>query len=141
MSTPLEQADLFLKQLQDRCQSFPSLAYTQVGSQVVGCESLIVAVTGVDGQALGPQNLKCDFAQIGTFVITVARDCAIEFDDEGFDDPVEISRISQQIDADGDCLWAWAQNLDPYLQKDFSIAFDLTGGIAITSLQLTIGIL
>jgi hypothetical protein len=138
--TPYEKAQDLLKSLEVACPNLPTLAYAQIGGQVVSCESLIIAATGADGQPQDPLNLKCAFNQIGTFVITVARDCAFEATEDGVDDPVEVARVSAQMDQDGDCLWGWAQNLDPYISKDFSLGFTLQGGLAITSMQLTLGI-
>ena len=56
-----------------------------------------------------------------------------------YDDPDQVKRVSQQMDADGERLWAWGQDIDPYAAKDFSMGLDISGGLAITSLQLTLG--
>ena len=138
--TPLAYANKLLDDLKAAC-SAPEMAYAQVGQQVIGCESLIIAVTGTDAREMQTGGLNCDYSQIATFVVTLARECAIEFNDEGFDDPDEVKRVSEQMDQDGECLWKWALSIDPYLEKDFNIGFQIMGGLAITSLQLTLGVL
>ncbi len=143
--TPLAYANELLKSFEDfaanNCDKpldLPEMRYAQVGAQVVGCESLIVASTGADAREMG--GLECDFLQVGTFVVTLAHECAIEFTDDGFDDPVEVARVSEQMDRDGECLWEWALSVESFMEKDFSLGFDITGGLAITSLQLTLGV-
>lgn len=139
--TPLEYAEKLLGDLKAACPSSPDMAYAQVGTQVVGCESLIVAVTGTDARELQEGGLRCGYLQIATYVVTLARECAVEFSDDGFDDPVEIKRVSEQMDADGECLWEFASSIDPYITKDFSVGYTITGGLAITSLQITLGVI
>jgi hypothetical protein len=137
--TLFSSAGKLLEDLRVACSS--TSAYARVGTQVVGCESRIVTVTGADAREMQPGGLKCDYGQIATTVVTPARARAIDFDDEGFDDPVEAKRVSQEMDTDGECLWAGHRASTRFSPRASHLGFDLTGGLAITGLQLTLGVI
>ena len=145
--TPLEYAEHLRKEFEDfalGCDpvvKLPELSYSKMGDPVIACEALIFASTNVDATPLFDEvGAKCGVIQVGTFIAALARDCAYEMNEDGSDNVVEVKRISEQIDHDGDCLWDWALTVDGYMVKDFSLGFAITGGLAITSLQMTIGV-
>lgn len=145
--TPLEFGDHLRKDFESYAENLnprlavPESSYAKMGDPVIATESFIVASTNVDATPLfDEQGGRCGYIQVGTYVIALSRDCAYEMNDDGSDNVEEVKRISNQIDRDGDALWDWALTIDGYMSKDFSLGFALTGGLAITSLQLTTGV-
>jgi len=143
--TPLEYADHLRKDFEEYAVAcgvaIPKVSYSKTGDMVISCESLIAAASSVDATPLfDEQGGKCGYIQVGTFIIALSRDCAYEMEDDGTENVEEVKRISAQTDKDADCLWSWVLSIDPYWAKDFSIGFANTGGLAISSLQLTIGV-
>ena len=145
--TPLEFADHLRKDFESYASEFsppvaiPEMSFSKMGEQVIACESLIFAATDLAAQPLfDEQGGRCGDIQVGTYVITSARDCAYEMEEDGTDNVEEVTAISKQIDHDGDCLWDRALSIDEYMAKDFSLGFAITGGLAISSLQLTTGV-
>jgi hypothetical protein len=145
--TPLEFADHLRKDFESYASEFsppvgiPEMSYSKMGEPVIACGSLIVATTDLAAQPLF-DNIGgvCGYIQVGTFLVALSRDCAYEMNDDGTDNVEEVVEISKQTDHDGDCLWSWALSIDPYMTKDFSLGFAITGGLAISSLQLTLGV-
>lgn len=108
----------------------PPTAFAQVGTQVVDCESIIVAVTSLDKSAMS----GCDCGRV-TVVVTVARDCANESNPDGTNNLEVINHVSQQIDNDGIAL---RQVGFEYVESEWTVGWSIEGGIAISSLQLTL---
>ena len=145
--TPLEYGDHLRKDFESYAENLnppltiPKSSYSKMGEAVIANEALVVAATGADATPLfDEQGGRCGYIQVGTYIMALSRDCAYEMNDDGSDNVAEVQRISKQIDRDGDALWDWALTLDAYMTKDFSLGFALTGGLAITSLQLTVGV-
>lgn len=144
--TPYEYAEALRKEFEDfahNCQpavTIPEMSYSKLGEQVIACESLIFAVTDISAQPLFENGMVCGFIQVGTIVVTLARECSYEMRDDGSEDVDQVTAIAVQLDRDSDCLWDWAQRVEPFIVKDFSIGFVNTGGLAITSLTLTVGV-
>ena len=136
--TPLSYARILLDDLSNSIVPLPDERYAQLGGQVVVCESLIIGTTGITSQEmLGPQ---CDVVQVASYDITLARDCANVSNDDGSNNGPAIVAVSDQIDADADALWRWAQGLEYYVTKTFDITWVITGGIAITTMTISLGI-
>ena len=137
--TPLEFGKALLDDLTAVVVPLPGERYATLGNVVVSCESLIVSSTGVDGQQLSdvPQ---CDVVQIGGYVISLARECSNVANDDGTTNVAVAETVSVKMDKDAETLWNWAQGLEVYITKDYSVAWVITGGLAITTLSLTVGI-
>jgi len=127
--TPFQLANSILETVVCALDNPPATAFAQVGTQVVDCESLIVAVTSLDKSALP----NCDCGRV-TVIVTLARDCANESNPDGTNNLEVISSVSEQIDEDGASLRAVGQE---YVESEWSVGWTIEGGIAITSLQLT----
>lgn len=144
--TPFEYADSLRKDFEDfsaTCSppvTIPAMSYTKLGEQVIACESLIFAVTDISAQPLFENGMVCGFLQVGTIIATLARDCAYEMEEDGTENVEQVAAIAADLDRDSDCLWGWALTVDPYMVKDFGIGFTIIGGLAITSLSLTLGV-
>ena len=137
--TPLEYGQELLDDLKARVLSAPANSYAQLGPPIIDCESIIVAATGADGQPLsGVPN--CDIAQIGTYSVSIARDCSDVANEDGTTDVTALNKVSEQQDTDAKSLWEWAEGLDFFITKSFSVGWVITGGLAITTLTLTIGV-
>lgn len=147
--SPYEKAKAILAELEARAAAvspepldLPSVRYAQIGApQTVTCASLIVgtATIAADG-ADDFEDIRCDAIQLGTFVLIYALDCSWVANDDGTDNPVKVAEASERMDAAGNFLWAYANELDPYLSKEWSMAYALTGGLGIATLTLTTGI-
>lgn len=120
----------------------PTLRYAQIGAPVVACESLIVAVAGMTADnGLEVEDLTfCDSSQIGTFTIVHAIDCAWVANEDGTDDPARVAEASARMDANGTFLWNYANELVPFVSKQWTIGWAFMGGLGLTTLTLTTGI-
>ena len=145
MATPIGKARELLAQIETAAVAaritLPKTRYAQLGEPVVTCAALIVTLARLD--PAGPEyNVQsgCLTSQIGTFTLTIARDCAVTYDEEGIDDPALVDEVSQIMSDDGDFLWNFAAGLSLYLQKDWAMSWSLPGGLAISTLSLTAGV-
>jgi len=119
--------------------TLPARRYAVLGEPVIDCESVIIALTGM----VVPEgyDINCGPPQLGTFSVVIARDCATPFDEEGVTIPAEAEALAVDQGVDGDMLWLFANRHQPYAAKlPWTIGFVVTGGLAVTSLQLTTGI-
>lgn len=147
--SPYEKAQAILAALEVRAaaespepRALPPVRYAQMGApRTVTCESLIVGTTSVtaDG-ADDTEGINCDAIQLGTFALVYALDCAWTSEDDGTDDPTKVAAASARMDDAGDFLWGYANDLDPFLSKEWSMAYTWTGGLGIATLTLTTGI-
>ena len=147
--SPYEKAQAILADLVARAAAespeprvLPSIQYAQIGApRTVTCESLVVgaATVAADG-ADDSESIMCDAIQVGTFMLVYALDCSWTSDEDGTDNPELVAEVSGRVDAAGDFLWAYANELDPFLSKEWSLGFTMTGGLGIATLTLTTGI-
>lgn len=143
--TPWGKADSLLKDLISAAGvahlSLPERRYAQLGEPVVACAAVQVALTGLEqaGPEYQPQ-AGCVTAQVGTFVVIIARDCAVVFNDDGTDDPKLVVDVSQDMSEDGDFLWNWANEVETFITKTMSLSWILEGGLSITSVSMTLGV-
>jgi hypothetical protein len=144
--TPLEKAKELLAGIVTASRAsgvsvqVPNNRYAQMGGQVVDCESLIVAVANVratEGFQLMP---GCNVPQTADFIVTLARDCAVTFDDSGATNVSELERVSLVSDQDGQFLWDFATEYDAFATKSYSLSYINLGGLSVTTLSLTIGV-
>lgn len=140
--TPLEKAKQILADINTFASAssvdLPGHQYAQTGTPVIACAGLIVAVTNVSIAA--GYDPTCGAAQSGTFVVTLTRDCGVEFNEDGSDNVDAITAVSAEADADAQMLWDYANQLEIYLTRTWSVSWALIGGLGITTLSLTIGI-
>lgn len=117
----------------------PERRYAVLGEPVVDCESVIIALTGM----VVPEGFDttCGPPQMGTFSVVIARDCATPFDEEGVTIPTEAEALGVDQGVDGQMLWLFASRHQPFAVKPpWTIGFVITGGLMVTSLQLSTGI-
>lgn len=145
--TPYQKAQQILADLEARAADIgldlPTLRYAQIGTPVVSCASLIVAVTNLAPEAGGAgveDIVVCDAAQMGTFTILFSHDCSWVANDDGSDDPARVVEASAHMDASGSFLWDYANEYVPYISKTWSLSWSLVGGLGISTLTLTVGI-
>lgn len=145
MMTPLEKAQQILDQIVAKATPLgpdyvlPDLRYVQLGTPVISCASVIVAGLSLatDGASLGILNVDCDAMQVCTFQVTIARDCSWVANEDGSDDPTRVAQASAMLSSDGELLWDYAQHFVPMVTKQWNNAWDLIGGIGISTLALT----
>lgn len=141
--TPYAFGQSLLSQLQSLALSegvtLPTPAYTVLAEPVIDCASTIVALTGME-QSGDPSLDFCGSPQYGTYNIIIARECAVVFDDNGYTDVTAAGTVSTQLSTDGELLWSFANQLDDYLIKTWSVGFVIEGGLSVASLLLTTGI-
>jgi hypothetical protein len=151
--TPLEKAREFLATIEDMAPAMgivlPELRYAQLAQPVIACSSLIAAVTntiphaeygGATGSRGNIFGFECNASQQSTFVISLSRECSWISNEDGTDNPEEVVKVSEQMQADHDLLWYFAADLNPYLSKSWSIAMAIMGGLSIVTLQLLTGV-
>lgn len=142
--TPWGKADALLKDLVAAAGiahlPLPERQYAQLGEPVVACAAVQVALTGLEQAGPEYQPQACDTSQVGTFVVIIARDCAVVFNDDGTDDPKLVVDASQDMSEDGDFLWVWAESVPTFITKTLSLGWILEGGLSITSVSMTLGI-
>jgi len=140
--TPLEYAQEVLKLAEQQLiaddVAVPGRTWAQLGQVVLECEALVASVPTANSFDLGD---NCAAGQVATVLVSIARDCANVFDDDGVTIIPAQEQISAQQDADGQALWDLAQQLETIYVKTWSIDYVITGNLAITTLSLTIGIL
>jgi hypothetical protein len=89
---------------------------------------------------VGISGFQCNASQRATFLISITRECAWVANEDGTDNPEQVIKVSETMQADHDLLWYFAANLDDFLSKGWSINMSLLGGLAITSLMLMTGV-
>lgn len=117
----------------------PARRYCVLAEPVIECEGVVIALTGV----AVPEGFDttCGPPQLGTFNITIARDCAMPFDNDGITIPEQAEAISLEQAVDGDMLWLFASRHQPFVSKPpWTIGYVVSGGLMITSLLLSTGI-
>lgn len=127
--TPYEAAQDVLNTVVEQLISAPTVQFAQLGPPVVDCASVISAATGLDESPLP----GCACGSI-TIITTVARDCAFVSNDDGSNNPAAIAAVSAQIDGDSIALRRVGEM---YVESEWSIGWSLDGGLAITSLSIT----
>lgn len=143
--TPLEKAQQLLDDLNTyataQSVTLPTLQFTKysVVTPVVTCASVISAIIDLSlvGDEYTPQ---CNPIQQGTFLLIITRDCAVEFHDDGTDNPAAIAPIAATMDDDTQLLWDFLTQYLPYTTKTWNVTWNVEGGLAITSARLVTGI-
>lgn len=140
--TPLEYAEELRKLAADELvvagATVPSRTWSQLGDIVLECEALVSSVTNMIALELGGP--PCDYGQVGIITISIGRECANVSNDDGTTNVEAALAVAAQQDRDGEALWNVGEAVEAFLQKDFAMAWAILGGIAITTLTLTIGI-
>lgn len=118
----------------------PSRQYAQLGEPVVDCASVIVALTAMEPHPL--TEVGCSPVQLGTFQLLIIRSCSWVVDnDSGITDVDSMTDVADTADTDGQLLWAFADQLDEFVSKEWSVGWALTdAGLGVSSLQLSTGI-
>ena len=127
--TPYEMAQDVLQTVADLLVEPPTVRFAQLGPAVIDCASVISAATALEENPTP----GCACGSI-TVVTTVARDCAFTSNEDGSNNPEVIAEVSAKIDGDGIVL---RQVGALYIESEWSVGWSLDGGLAITSLALT----
>ena len=139
--TPLEKAQQVLEEIVEFADEveLPHLQYAQIGTPVVACEALTVAVIDITPhEQYGPT--ECNASQLVTLSVVLSRTCAWTSDDDGVDDPEKIAEVATVLSGDSELLWSFAQQYRAYLSKQWNISFLRTGGLGITTMSFIIGV-
>jgi hypothetical protein len=117
----------------------PALQYAQVGGPAhVVCAVVTVAALSMSIAPGTPAD--CNAVQLAPFDVVIGRECAWEAEEDGRDIPAQVTDVSALIAADGELLWAFAGEYDPYLSKEWQVIWVKEGGIAVSVLKMTTGI-
>ena len=122
--------------------TLPVFRVIQAGTPVIAKCSVVVAAIGISPLINFDQTAmaRCAPAQRTTVIGAIARDYEV-VDAEGIDIPDLVMNASLLMMADADLLWEAAWSVEPYLGPDnVSIDWNLTGGLAISSVQYTVGV-
>lgn len=142
--TPFGKATQLLGQIvaaaaaEDPVLVLPERRYSLVAEPVVDCESVIIALTGINQPEEFDAN--CGIPQIGSFAIIIARDCAGVADQNGVTIIERAEEVATQQARDGDFLWSFANSYREFVSKSWSVGFSITGDLSITTMLLTTGI-
>lgn len=142
--TPYEKAQqlsaLIVDKATDDGLDLPSSRQILSAEPVVAEECFLIALTELAiPEEFAPDGF-CAAPQLATFDIIIARDCSATFNDDGTTNIAAAAVVAEANAADADFLWEWANQYDPYLEKEWSIGFANTGAVSITSMQFTTGV-
>lgn len=106
----------------------------RMGPTIVSCPGVVVAVTSITGGA--PAN-NCSSDPVYGIEVTIARDCAREYDDIGRTISIRAASLSVMMSSDADILWTAYEALQP------TVSWQINGGLAVTtaSFQATMFVL
>lgn len=104
-----------------------------MGPPVFACSGTIVSVTNVTPKITegAAPNLNCTPDAQYAVDVTIARDCAIEFSDDGQTVDAEADRIAQELSRDASILW------ETYALFQPQISWQITGGLGLTTATFT----
>lgn len=122
--------------------TLPVFRVVQAGTPVIAKCSVVIAAIGISPLMNFDQTAmaRCAPPQRTTIVGAIARDYEV-VDAEGVDIPDLVAEASALMMADGDLLWEAAWSVENYLGPDnVSLDWNITGALAITSVQYTVGV-
>ena len=119
-------------------ETLPERRYAATSEPVVDCASVIVSLTSMT--AAEGYEAPCNVPVLGTFSIVVARECANTSNAKGMTNVEQTELVAKIQSDDAEALSSFARNLPTYISKSWNIVMVITGGLAITSLILTVGI-
>lgn len=113
--------------------------FGQLGPAVVTCPSIVVSLSGFTVEEVA----GCVTGREAQVTVVVARDCAIEFNDDGTTDQAAVHDVSRGFDADANDLLAWAMDHLPRPisgSRGIAVNWSVEGGLMYTVLTATIGL-
>lgn len=120
--------------------ALPEAQYAQLGTPVIACPLVTVATAAPLSPVEETGPTKCNASQVATFQCIIARACGWTSDSTGADDPDAIASVSAQIAADVEIMWAAASAYNGYLVKNWSVAWEISGGMSFVTLTLSTGV-
>ena len=142
--TPLAYADALLADLSVYLGvRTPDMAWSQMGSPVVTCESLAVGVTGLSDRELVPGVQSCGFVTVVSLIIVLGRMCVVENSSTGETEPEPARPGWEAMDEDGTALRTWSTNFPPIDGglTDTNVTWLVEGGLgySILTFSTTLG--
>ena len=99
--TPLEYAQDTLERLATGWPSkIPANRWAQYGRPIVTCEGAAVGSSISRRRPLFTNSVACGHLEIADITIVIARDCAVEFNEDGHTDAEKAALVSQQFGED-----------------------------------------
>lgn len=157
--TPLEHARAILRTLVDEVSAgdVPTPHVVGVGAAAIACPETRVTLLSASLDVNPANSWACDVVTVANYVVTVARDCARTFNEDGTEDYASLQRVSERVDADVvylgrlfDAITLPAGATELVVSETSAIgwgstrvgtiAIDVSGALAITSLSLTVGV-
>jgi hypothetical protein len=131
---PYGVADCLARTLEDSSAAVPGFTLPaqtagraierRMGAGVFACAGTGVSITNVSAGAVRP---NCEPDPRYTVEVTIARDCAVEFNDDGVSINPRVDATAREISADSGVLWSAFGSFNP------SISWQITGGLALTT--------
>lgn len=140
--SPLEKAKLILLDVVGQAASagisLPERQYAVLGNPVIDCAGVIVALTAL----VAPEDFDphCGVPQLGSFTVIISRDCAAMYDEHGNTNMAKADDVSTDLSEDAQFLWDYANGYNEFVSKTWNVGFNISGGLATSSLLLTTGI-
>lgn len=154
--TPLEYASELLKRTTAIDPTVPEPHVVGAGLAVISCPETRVTILNI---TLSPDQrnvLACDVVQLGQYQITIARECASTYNDDGTEDYGKLKTVSELADKDavtlmqlfdelnGDPAAPPIETIEPiagvFQSRIGQVTFSFDGALLITTLTITVGI-
>lgn len=150
--TPLEHARAILDTLTLTVApgDCPTPHVVGVGAAVIACAETRVTLASLDLSTNPGNAWACDVGQVANYVVSISRDCARTFNEDGTEDYASLDRLSEIVDGDVTILSRLFDvvSLDVPVGEALGWGLVRTGGVTIehngaqvvTALALTVGV-
>lgn len=152
--TPVEYCEAILKTLQDvaGASGLPDIQVTGVGDAVIACAEARVTFNGVTLQPNLQNTWACEVEEVGTYLVTIARECAWTSNDDGTENYEKLAELVETVDADVTALTALFKAIGFGVESvvDGAVGWGTTrsgtinvvntGAVVISTLTLTVGV-
>lgn len=133
----------FVKDLQIKLEGFvvtslPAERWAQLGNPVMTCESLVVGGTGIRQEPISTGTDRCGMYDIVDVSAGIARECQVEFREDGTTSPEQAEQIAQILDTDTDALMSWADSLEKPSSAVTNVQWQIEGGLVATILTTSV---
>ena len=129
--------------LEDAALTVPERQWSQVGINViVDCEALIVSAGDVTPIEIMPGG-NCGYLDQATYLMIVAYDCNVVFDEQGLTIPEKMEEASHTLELAGMVLNTVAHDVvgEAILHPNpWQIGYSWDGGLGIVSMQIVLAV-
>jgi len=132
----------FVRELEVKLEAFmtnvPAQTWAQLGSPTLTCESMAVGTSGVRQEPVVTGSDRCGMFDILEVIAGIARECKVEFEEDGTTSPEQAEEIAAILDPDTEALIAWADSLNRPATALTNIQWQIEGGLVATILTTSV---